>query len=300
MNTTYLIAGTAIVGTATLLIACQTQDEATDQTTAQTATSTLTTSSGNDQSSSSTAVDKKTTQAAKPAPPEDTVAAAVIHQPATKKTAVTKAKPAQQTMTTTTASTTKQPKTVVEPVSIPKGPPIVIVPLDDVTFLATDIDSENGFAGNAFPPTIPDTDWHREAWKVDKCIRCHETGVVNAPMVKHETLPDILMQANCRTCHVIEPGKAGVMAYDQTKLVSPTTDAPNDRLEIFNDNAFPPMIPNSKWHTNTWTIKDCLMCHGDGTMGAPIVKHEGLPAMLLQAKCRTCHVQVRAILSDRE
>ena len=36
------------------------------------------------------------------------------------------------------------------------------------------------------------------------------------------------------------------------------------------------------------------MCHESGVKGAPLIRHEGLPRLYLQAKCRTCHVQVRS------
>jgi len=42
------------------------------------------------------------------------------------------------------------------------------------------------------------------------------------------------------------------------------------------------------------TSNSCLLCHETGIKGAPIIQHEGLPGILLTAKCRSCHVQVRA------
>ena len=37
----------------------------------------------------------------------------------------------------------------------------------------------------------------------------------------------------------------------------------------------------------------------DGLRGAPKVVHKDMPRVLLQAKCRTCHVQTRAVEADR-
>ncbi len=69
--------------------------------------------------------------------------------------------------------------------------------------------------------------------------------------------------------------------------------------QLFDEHAFPPMLPNSRSHVNTWTSTDCLHCHEDGLKGAPVTKHasEHMPRLLLKANCRTCHVQVRAIES---
>jgi hypothetical protein len=150
----------------------------------------------------------------------------------------------------------------------------------------TATEPDTGFAGNAFPPTMPDTEWHRAAWIERDCMRCHETGVGIAPIVVHDGLPEILLKAKCRTCHTIATGQP-------TRLV-----ADPDLDPRFDDNAFPPMIPNSGSHLGAWTMKDCLMCHETGVLGAPLVKHEGMPDVLLRAKCRTCHVQVRSQFTD--
>ncbi len=144
---------------------------------------------------------------------------------------------------------------------------------------------ENGFAENAFPPTMPDTEWHRAGWVKDDCMRCHETGVDRAPRVEHRGLPSILLEAKCRTCHVLIPGQK-------------PRGAKSEEDGRFAPGAFPPPIPNSGSHVSTWTRDDCLLCHDSGIKGAPVVRHEGLPEILMRAKCRTCHVQVRAIESD--
>jgi len=141
------------------------------------------------------------------------------------------------------------------------------------------------FDANAFPPTLPDTEWHQDAWVRQDCLRCHETGVEDAPIVRHEGMPPILLRAKCRTCHVIAPGQKPRGAK---KILDPPTGE-------FNVDAFPPMIPASGSHRRAWRRDDCLLCHEDGTHNAPIVMHTGMPTMLLKAKCRTCHVQVRSI-----
>jgi len=172
-------------------------------------------------------------------------------------------------------------------IQIENGLPVAM----DAAYLAEPSDPTTGFAENAFPPTIPDTDWHADAWVKHDCLRCHETGVANAPMVVHKSMPGILLTAMCRSCHVIEPGKAGTMTEDKSAL-------PADANAPYAINAFPPMLPNSESHRNAWTIEDCLLCHADGIQGAPKVQHNGLPSLYLKVKCRTCHVQVRAIDDD--
>lgn len=145
-------------------------------------------------------------------------------------------------------------------------------------------DEDPVFAANAFPPVLPDTERHQRAWLRDDCLNCHETGVEAAPIVVHADLPSILLGAKCRTCHVLIPGTP-----------VPPKAPPTPEEEQFAVNAFPPMIPASGSHSQAWVRDDCMLCHEDGTHGAPILKHEGLPRLLLQAKCRTCHVQVRAV-----
>jgi hypothetical protein len=143
------------------------------------------------------------------------------------------------------------------------------------------------FTANAFPPTISDTTWHRDASYDSRCLRCHETGVADAPELKHEGLPAVLLTAACRSCHVRIPGSQ-----------PPPAQATQEGPVPFLATAFPPMIPSSASHRHTWTRDDCLMCHESGTNRAPLVRHEGLPRLLLTAKCRTCHVQVRAMVSS--
>ena len=59
------------------------------------------------------------------------------------------------------------------------------------------------FAKGAFPQTIPDRDWHAQAWLITDCLGCHGEGPLGeAPKVVHKDLPKLLLQVNCRTCHV--------------------------------------------------------------------------------------------------
>jgi hypothetical protein len=70
-----------------------------------------------------------------------------------------------------------------------------------------EIDPESGFAEHAFPPTLSDTDYHRDAWLVLDCMDCHEEGIADAPLVQHRGMPERLLTAQCRTCHVLIPGQ---------------------------------------------------------------------------------------------
>ncbi len=148
--------------------------------------------------------------------------------------------------------------------------------------------SENvQFASNAFPPTIPDSQDHQDAWQRNDCLRCHETGVDGAPAVRHAGMSPILLKAKCRSCHVFIKGAA-----PQDKPSTPS--APAGRRPQFAANAFPPMIPTSEAHANAWMLDNCLDCHLRGKEGAPKIRHRGLPSITIKAKCRTCHVQARA------
>ncbi len=139
------------------------------------------------------------------------------------------------------------------------------------------------FAPDAFPPTLSDTKYHRGAWVKNDCLRCHETGVGDAPRVRHRGMASILLKAKCRSCHVLIRGQK-----PRPKRRSEAAQ------EGFAANAFPPMIPDSDSHRAVWTKDNCLLCHESGVKGAPIVRHRGMPPILLKAKCRSCHVQVRA------
>jgi hypothetical protein len=61
---------------------------------------------------------------------------------------------------------------------------------------------ESLFEANAFPPTVSDVDYHKDAWLKDDCMRCHETGVEDAPRTVHKDMPAVLLTAKCRSCHV--------------------------------------------------------------------------------------------------
>lgn len=137
---------------------------------------------------------------------------------------------------------------------------------------------------NAFPPTLSDMKYHRNAWLKNDCLRCHETGVGDAPRTIHAHMAPILLEAKCRSCHVKIPGSKPAIR----------TPPPGE----FEADAFPPMMPASSSHAKAWTTNDCLLCHEDGIKGAPVLTHKGLPRRLKTAKCRTCHVQVRAVQMD--
>jgi len=142
------------------------------------------------------------------------------------------------------------------------------------------------FAPNAFPPTVSDVKHHQNAWNRNDCLRCHETGVNNATVVKHQGMSEILLTAKCRSCHVLIPGQVAVE----------TTSADGE----FASFAFPPMMPASVSHREAWKRDNCLLCHETGNRkGAPVVVHEGMPRLLMKAKCRSCHVQVRSAFADK-
>ena len=67
--------------------------------------------------------------------------------------------------------------------------------------------ASSDFAAGAFPPTLSDTDYHRQPWTRDDCLKCHREGVDNAPKVRHVSLPDLAVNAKCRTCHVLIQGQ---------------------------------------------------------------------------------------------
>ena len=144
------------------------------------------------------------------------------------------------------------------------------------------------FADHAFPPTVSDTKYHKNAWMRDDCLRCHETGVGDAPMTRHVAMPadvrPILLTAKCRSCHVLVRGQK--------------PKPKKAHSGEFAEFAFPPMIPASESHKGAWTEENCLLCHESGIKGAPVVEHKAMPAevrpILLKSKCRSCHVQVRA------
>ena len=144
------------------------------------------------------------------------------------------------------------------------------------------IDAQTGFAVAAFPPTIPDRAWHADAWNTDDCMSCHETGVGEAPMIRHRGLPDLAFESKCRTCHVLIPGKTEMVNRYEAE-------------SLYEDYAFPPMLPNNVNHAGSWNTNNCLLCHENGVRGAPKIRHRMLPPITMEAKCRTCHVQVRSI-----
>ncbi|MGV6814616.1 MAG: multiheme c-type cytochrome [Phycisphaerales bacterium] len=160
----------------------------------------------------------------------------------------------------------------------PEAPSVVVGESD------IEIDPETGFAAAAFPPTIPDREWHQDAWLVNNCLDCHETGVQDAPQIRHKGLPEITWESKCRTCHVLI---RGLDTYE-----------PKVEESEFASWAFPPMMPNNDKHAQAWGENNCLMCHEDGIRGAPVVKHDGLPRLTLKSKCRSCHVQIRSYMAS--
>ncbi len=137
--------------------------------------------------------------------------------------------------------------------------------------------SDGQFARNAFPPPLPDTDLHTDAWGRKDCLLCHTWNVMEAPYVRHEGMPKILLTANCRTCHV--------MIKD--------ADAGEEGGTKFMRNAFPPTLPDDKDHADPWLKKGCMDCHEAGKDDAQAVRHDGMSDVLLKASCRTCHVMIR-------
>ncbi len=73
----------------------------------------------------------------------------------------------------------------------------------------------------------------------------------------------------------------------------PASQAPAEAAPAFSGfapNAFPPTLVGAEFHGEAWTRTDCLLCHEAGRDGAPVVEHEGMSPLLLESKCRTCHV----------
>lgn len=69
--------------------------------------------------------------------------------------------------------------------------------------VAAEVDPETGFALNAFPPPMTDTAWHQDAWYTQDCLECHGEGSDDAPKIQHAGMPENLLHARCRTCHVL-------------------------------------------------------------------------------------------------
>ncbi|MDF1837747.1 MAG: hypothetical protein P1V35_07765 [Planctomycetota bacterium] len=138
------------------------------------------------------------------------------------------------------------------------------------------------FASNAFPPTMPENSSHANAWLKDDCLSCHGDGINGAPRLAHRGMPQLLKQARCRTCHI-----------PRNEALATAEGAGLEQL-LFARNAFPPTLPNDKNHVGAWLRDDCLRCHQGGIGGAPRVLHQGMPDLLLEARCRSCHVSSAA------
>ena len=61
-----------------------------------------------------------------------------------------------------------------------------------------------GFVEGAFPPTLSNKEYHTKSWTRTDCLTCHETGVQEAPKLKHVSVPELAAEVKCRTCHVAE------------------------------------------------------------------------------------------------
>lgn len=66
----------------------------------------------------------------------------------------------------------------------------------------------------------------------------------------------------------------------------------------FATAAFPPTLSDTEWHQDAWYTLDCLTCHEEGIADAPVVQHRGLPARLVTAQCRSCHVLIPGQTED--
>jgi hypothetical protein len=143
-----------------------------------------------------------------------------------------------------------------------------------------------GFAQDAFPPLLPNTEQHANPWDSSACLMCHEHGVGSAPVIRHAGMSRALLQASCRTCHVQVP-TAEVDDSDPTVI---RAAAPRVIVDSFADNAFPPLLPANDLHANAWMRDDCMACHERGVNDAPRLVHVGMSDALLQARCRSCHL----------
>ena len=68
--------------------------------------------------------------------------------------------------------------------------------------------AQSEFAPGAFPPTMSDMEYHRSDWTRSDCLACHESGVNEAPLMRHVSVPDLAKDAKCRTCHVFVAGSS--------------------------------------------------------------------------------------------
>lgn len=67
--------------------------------------------------------------------------------------------------------------------------------------------TSRAFATGQFPPTLSDSDYHRNPWTRGDCLTCHEQGKNESPIVQHRGMAPELLTANCPSCHVLVPGQ---------------------------------------------------------------------------------------------
>jgi cytochrome c5 len=62
----------------------------------------------------------------------------------------------------------------------------------------------DGFAPDAFPPELPGDEPHSGAWNSTPatCMACHRQGVLGAPRVQHRGMSFLLLESQCRSCHL--------------------------------------------------------------------------------------------------
>lgn len=58
------------------------------------------------------------------------------------------------------------------------------------------------FLVDAFPPTLPVDESHSMGWLRRDCLQCHRHGLQDAPKVRHYGMSELLLEVNCRSCHV--------------------------------------------------------------------------------------------------
>lgn len=86
----------------------------------------------------------------------------------------------------------------------------------------------------------------------------------------------------------------------QAQYPATASAEPEEAFTDFARNAFPPTMPEDSSHANAWMKDDCMRCHEDGINDAPRVAHRGMSRMLMEARCRTCHLPGNKALAEAE